>query len=478
MAVTLAEPAAAFSATGAFQAVVSTAPTISSSSPTVGETEGGTAVVLLGTGFKKVDTTDLESVLFGVIPATRIEVVSDTKMIAVSPPGTGTVVITVKTSGGTSRSAPKFGYRMLLTATFDSVAAKAIGGTEIPVEVGGGSVGVSATAFASMKITATVGGLAAKVKWVDETHVKVVTPVSMKTGPAVIQFNHDGYAGTPSTSVVNVFPWVSSTAPTAANVVGGDTIKIAGAGFLSVDETNADAVTIGGVPATSFEVTSGTLITAVVPATSTIGTAVVKVTTPDASSADDGPLLSYRGPLAVDIADDQFLRAGGGTHVLAVTGGSLGDSTKDFAAAQITLLLGKTKLTPTYVDATHLRVTVPASNAESAEVRLLQGVVPGPAVTVPIAPVVTALSLIASPITGGKSIQVKVAGLGAATATDFTFGSNAATCQKGSASATVTYVCTVPSATDAGPVQVRFTSGSGAASRYSAAATFSYTDLD
>jgi hypothetical protein len=83
------------------------APTITSISPVTGSAAGATLVALTGTGF-----TGALVVGFGSTQASSISVLSDTSMVAVSPPGPGNVNVTVVTPNGISAAATaaQFGY--------------------------------------------------------------------------------------------------------------------------------------------------------------------------------------------------------------------------------------------------------------------------------------------------------------------------------------------------------------------------------
>ncbi|MBB4739755.1 uncharacterized protein YndB with AHSA1/START domain [Actinoplanes octamycinicus] len=481
VALTVAQPVAVLAATGS-RVAAAAVPAVSTATPATGDAAGGTVVSLAGTGFKSIDPADLGSVLFGTTPADRIVVLSDTRLIAVSPPGTGNVVIKVVNGDGPSTgTSARFGYRMRLTAEFDNTPAKASGGTEIPIEVTGGSMGASAPAFAALKVTAKVGGVnASRVTWVDAGHLKIVAPPTTSARPATVQLFQEGYAGPESTGLVNYYPTVASVSSGSLAAEGGASLEIRGTGFLAVDPDDPAAVTIGGVPVTSFDVDSATLIFAEAPAGDVGTVSRVQVTTAGGTTPEaEAPAVTYRGPMAVESSGDQFLRAAGGAHVFAVTGGTLGETARDFTAAKVTVRLdGVTKLTPAYVDPTHFKVTLPALAAETADLMVFQDTLAGPKVTLPVAPVVTSLSATSSPLAGGGTVQIKVAGAGSATATDFAFGDNPATCRTTGVGATLTYVCTVPPAAEAGPVWVHFTSGNDVASRFTAAAAFSYTDLD
>lgn len=82
-------------------------PVISSITPNTGPASGGTIVTLTGTGF-----TGALVVGFGTTNAISISVISDTTMVGVSPPGSGTVSVTVITPSGQSAVSPtvQFGY--------------------------------------------------------------------------------------------------------------------------------------------------------------------------------------------------------------------------------------------------------------------------------------------------------------------------------------------------------------------------------
>ncbi|GAA2906050.1 hypothetical protein Acy02nite_11330 [Actinoplanes cyaneus] len=474
VAVAIAEPSAAYSAPGLVRAAT-VGPVIASITPLMGVLAGGTPVTVWGSGFN-ADPDNPPQVLFGDQPATEVRVASDTKLVAVSPAGAGNALIKVVTAAGTSKNTTSiFGYRLKLGAEFDSLAAKATGGGEVIATVTGGTVGATSSQFTALKITAKVGGIAtSKVTWLDENHVKIGLPAVTKAAPSKIQLVQEGFSGPESTSVVNYYPVIATVSPGSVAVTGGDTIKIMGTGFGGVDPADPGAVTVGGFNAKYFQVISAVQIDAVVPE-GAAGNAAVKVTTAGGSSAD-GPKVAYRSPLVID--GGQYLRAGGGVHLLTVSGGTLGANAAEYAASAITVWTGKTKLAATYVDATHLKVTVPPSNSENLDLVVRQDVVAGPPVTVPVAPVVTSLSMNTSTLTGGATIKVKVAGAGAATATDFKVGDNPAVCPVSGTGSGLVYTCTVPAAGQAGPTWVTFTSGTGATSKFTPAAAFSYTDLD
>ena len=87
-------------------------PAITGLSPARGTEVGGTEVQISGSGF-----SDATEVRFGSLPAAEFSATSPTSITAVSPPGTGTVGVTVTTPSGTSEvvAAGRFAYQPEVT---------------------------------------------------------------------------------------------------------------------------------------------------------------------------------------------------------------------------------------------------------------------------------------------------------------------------------------------------------------------------
>ena len=92
-------------------------PTVTSVSPNVGPTGGGTSVTVTGTNF-----TGTTAVRFGTTAASSFTVNSATSITATSPAGSGTVDLTVTTPGGTSAtgSPDQFSYKATTTTSLSS----------------------------------------------------------------------------------------------------------------------------------------------------------------------------------------------------------------------------------------------------------------------------------------------------------------------------------------------------------------------
>ncbi|MFI1991613.1 IPT/TIG domain-containing protein [Actinoplanes sp. NPDC020271] len=448
---------------------VTKVPTVTAVSAVSGTTGGGTTVTVTGSGFTTLEAGNAAAVKFGDVNAKSFTVVSDTKLTAVTPAGTGgAVLVKVTNSAGTSAGSATFTYRAPLTATFkDVTGAKPTGGTPVDVTVTGGTVGTTFKEFAAEKLTAKVGDATAAVAWVDATHVKVTTPASTKSTAQRLTLTHDGVTGPASENTIRYAPKLTSVVPAKVSTAGGETVTITGSGFS--DEVTG--VTFGETKATSFAVKSATQITAVVPAGAN-GAAAVTVTSAGGTASG---LVTYRAPLGVKVADGTAVRASGGSVTLEVTGGTVGATAKEYAAEKITASVGTVKVTPSWVDATHVKLTLPSSTAATGSVTLLHDGVAGTAATVGYVPVVVSLSATSDKVAGGAKVTVKIAGGEATGAKDFKFGSTAADCTPISGNA---YSCVVPKADKAGPTWVTFTAGTGTTSRFTPSATFNYTDLD
>ncbi|MFI1988092.1 IPT/TIG domain-containing protein [Actinoplanes sp. NPDC020271] len=358
----------------------------------------------------------------------------------------------------------------------DRIPARSTGGTIIPVTVTGGTVGATPQAFSAMRVTARVGGKSAQVTYVDETHLKVVAPATTSATAVTMQLTRRGTAGPESAATVAYYPGIVAVTPARISSLGGTLVTVNGTGFLGVDPDDPQAVTFGDAAATSVTVVSATKITAVAPA-GTNGTAVVKVkSTGGASEANGSSKVNYRAALGIDTTAAPTAKASGGPLLLTITGGKAGGDIKEFNAERIGVLAGKKALSTTWVDETHLKVVMPPMTTDTAALTITHDTIAGEPSDVSIAPVVTSLSAKTDTIAGGTRVAVRVAGASAGDSTGFKFGDNAAVCAKQGSGATLVFQCTVPPASQGGPVAVTFTSGTGKASRFTAAAMFSYTE--
>ena len=271
------------------------APTLSTISPSQGGVSGGTSVTLTGTNL-----TSATAVKFGAVAAASFSVVSDSTIVAVSPPGGGTVLATVTTAGGTSNGLG-FTYRPIPTLSGVAPAQGPLTGGESVVLTGANLTGTTSVRFGSFTATSFLV--------VSDTQITASVPVGI-AGPVVVSVTTVG-----GTSAENVYfyyvaaPTLSSVVPNQGPESGGTSVTLTGSHF-----TAASAVTFGSAAATSFTVVSDTEITALVPA-GTAGSVSVSVSTVGGTSNS----LSYTylsAPVLVSLAPNQGPQSGGASVTL------------------------------------------------------------------------------------------------------------------------------------------------------------------
>jgi hypothetical protein len=225
---------------------------VSSISPAVGPTSGGTVVTVYGSGF-----AGTLSVYFGGVPSPSFAVLNDGILQAVAPAHTaGTVHVVVSSVSGSSAptAADLFTYGgvpfvVSVSPTFGPTS----GGTVVTV-TGAGFTGATAVTF---------GGYASSsFAVVDDGELIAVSPAHFAGPVDVVVW----VGSTPSaTSAYDVFTYVGglyvySVSPSTGPSYGGTAVTITGTGF-----TGATAVTFGGAASTNFTVLNDSHIVAVAP---------------------------------------------------------------------------------------------------------------------------------------------------------------------------------------------------------------------
>ena len=279
------------------------APVISSVVPGTGPAAGGTSVVLTGSGLSGASAVD-----FGAVPGSIITN-SPTAITVVSPPGTGTVAITV-TVDGTVSAGSSFTYAATPVAVVTSVSPATgpwSGGTSVVVtgtnlwSTSGVEFGSQPAFFSDVTATSLTAIAPAGTGVVD---VRITTPAGTSS------------ANPPSDSFTYTAadPQVTSATPSSGSVAGGYPVTLAGTGL-----GGASAVDFG---ATQASVTSdtGTAITALAPA----GTGTVQITVTVDGVVSNGTSFNYTAVPAPGITSVSPATgpAAGGT-VVTITGTSL-----------------------------------------------------------------------------------------------------------------------------------------------------------
>jgi hypothetical protein len=233
-------------------------------SPSTGPAAGGTSVTIAGSNL----TTGATGVSFGPTPAASFKIDSDSQITAVSPPGSGTVDVTVSGPGGTSATSQADQY------TYTAPAISSISPTHGPA-VGGNTITITGTNFTGATAVHFGNTPATGLKVASDSQITATAPAGTGTVDVAVT--------TPSGTSNAVrygydAPSVSSISPAAGPAAGGTVVTIAGANFMGATE-----VKFGTTSATSFSVVSDSQITATGPAGS--GTVDVTVASPGGTSA-------------------------------------------------------------------------------------------------------------------------------------------------------------------------------------------------
>ncbi|MGW8552679.1 IPT/TIG domain-containing protein [Streptomyces tubercidicus] len=141
------------------------APTLSDLSPHLGPDTGGNTVTVFGTNL-----TLTNAVNFGGNPATALTVVSDNQLTVTAPAGSGTVVVTVTTPGGTSTAASGNPYYTYLGAPVLTSLTPSHG-----ADVGGDAIVLSGSNL-TFTDAVTFGGVPASFSAISDTQVVATSP--------------------------------------------------------------------------------------------------------------------------------------------------------------------------------------------------------------------------------------------------------------------------------------------------------------
>jgi formylglycine-generating enzyme required for sulfatase activity len=282
-------------------------PSISSVTPNVGITAGGTAITIAGTNL-----TGTSSVTVGGSAATSVSVVNSTTVTATTPAGSaGAANVSLTTPYGTATVNGAFTYQAYGTPTISSVAPNSgstAGGTPITI------TGTNLTGASSV----TIGGSAAtSVSVVNSTTVTAVTPAGTAGAKTVSLTTPGGTANLSNGFTYGLSPSISSVTPNVGPASGGTAITITGTNL-----TGTSSVTVGGSAATSVSVVNSTTVTATTPA-GTAGAANVSLTTPygTATANDAFTYQTYSTPTISSVAPNSGSTAGG--TAITITGTNL-----------------------------------------------------------------------------------------------------------------------------------------------------------
>ncbi|MFG1708168.1 IPT/TIG domain-containing protein [Nonomuraea sp. M3C6] len=276
------------------------APVVNSVTPNQGSSAGGTSVTISGTGF--IGST---AARFGGTPAAGFVLVSNTKITAISPPGVGTVNVTVTgPTGGSTQSIP-YTY---VNAPAPVIAAlvpntgQETGGTIVTI-TGSGFTGATQVRFGELTSTFTM---------ISGSQLTATAPAA-GAGPVLVTVTTP--AGTSNPAPFCYFaataPVVTDIDPSQGPLAGGNTVTITGSGF-----TGATQVRFGGLTST-FTVISGSQVNATAPGGS--GTVPITVVTPGGSSTGDVFYDYVAAPVIVSLNPSEGPSFGGNSVTIVGT---------------------------------------------------------------------------------------------------------------------------------------------------------------
>lgn len=267
-------------------------PEVTGVSPNNGPPSGGTTVTITGFNF-----TEATAVTFGSTPAASFMISSGTTITASSPPGSGTVDITVSSplDVSSTSSADQFNYGPVVSGLSPSFGPPA-GGTVVMIS--GANFGASPTVnFGTGLATGvTVNGIGTQITATSPAGTGLVNVVVTTSG------------GTSPVNPADKFsyePVVSGLVPSVGPATGGTVVTISGSNF-----TGATAVFFGAFAATSVIVDSDIAITATSPPGKQPQVSVTVVSPGGTSAANPSAVFDY-GPVVAKVKPNIGVGSGG-----------------------------------------------------------------------------------------------------------------------------------------------------------------------
>lgn len=322
-AVVVTNPDGSKSTSGvSFTYTASANPVITSFAPTLGSTNGGTTVVIQGSGFS---TEVFPEVTIAGSRAT-VQSASATSIVAVTTGHAitdvaGDVVVKNPGSSTPATSPSKFTYTLAalpFASAIAPISGTTNGGTVVTVD--GANLAPGATVAFEGPTTLQADGVA----FVSATQLSVVTPVFGLANVGiydVVVTNPDGQEVTLAaafTATASTLPTVNAITPVKGPTTGGTPVVISGSNFVPGDLS----VMIGGVAASNVKFVSNSQITATTGACGACtGSVDVVVANPDGGASTTGTgLFSYAKQVAITSISPATVPTSGGTVNLGTSG--------------------------------------------------------------------------------------------------------------------------------------------------------------
>lgn len=274
------------------------APTLSSISPLLGPSSGGTTLTLTGANFVAGAAVSIGGA------ACTVTAESSTSITCTTGAGTaGAQVVTITNPDGQSDTYASLTY--LNAPTLASISP--VGG---PLS-GGTSVTITGTDFFTGATVTFNGTTCSGTTVVNSTTITCTTPAGLAGAATVVVTNVDGQNVSSSTlyTYANA-PSVTGTSPAYGPIGGGTAVTITGSGFQ-----NGATATFGGSAPVSCTFNSINSLTCTSPLSVVSGLVSVKVTNPDTQSGTLADAFTYlKQPTVTSISPNKG-KASGNTTV-------------------------------------------------------------------------------------------------------------------------------------------------------------------
>ncbi|TMR89476.1 IPT/TIG domain-containing protein [Nonomuraea basaltis] len=278
------------------------APVVNSVTPNQGASVGGTSVTITGSGF-----AGATAARFGGTPGAGFVLVSNTKITAITPPGAGTVNVTVTGNAGNSSQNVPFTYvnapAPVIAALTPNTSPQA-GGTNVTI-TGSGFTGATQVRFGTLTSTFAV---------ISGSQLTASVPAAAGSGPVLVTVTTPGGTSNPAPLcyLAAIAPVVTDIDPSQGPLAGGNIATITGSGFAGATQVRFGALT------STFTVISGSQVNATAPAGS--GTVPITVVTPGGSSAGDVFYSYVAAPAIVSLNPGEGPSSGGNPVTIVGTG--------------------------------------------------------------------------------------------------------------------------------------------------------------
>ncbi|MEM7306291.1 MAG: IPT/TIG domain-containing protein [Planctomycetota bacterium] len=308
------------------------APTLVSATPPQGTPLGGTVVTLTGTGFADF-VPGVNVVTFDGVNASAVNVVSDTTLTCLAPPGAAGTLVDVALTNDNGSAALSSAYSYHPHPTLDAVAPPAGSGS------GGNGVTLTGSGFQNLSpgvSAVTFAGLAApNVVIVSDTSLTCDVPAGTP-GDAVdvVLSNDNGSVTLADGYAYHAAPTLGSVSPPTGTSLGSTGVTLTGTGF-EVNDAGTNVVLFNGVAATSVSIVDDSTLSCQTPAGPPGALVVVDISNDNGLATLAGaftynqlPVLSTvspaAGPLAggdtVTLTGSGFLSQGAGTNAVTFDG--------------------------------------------------------------------------------------------------------------------------------------------------------------